>query len=158
MFQHSVLPFRTLQIAILYYMNGIKVRISIADYASDPMVMAVYAIAEDDEFDAVLSVNIGSSIGNGTLIPRNCAFIDTNNNPTAEDFLRSIGAKQYERFGEPVYGYSGFCCYPLYEFPDDLLREMDADGYEKHCKNYGGAFLMAQRRTNASMFGADLFG
>ena len=97
-----------------------------------------------------------SSIGNGTLLPRNCAFIDTNNNPTAEEFLRSIGARQYERFGEPVYGYSGFCRYPLYEFPEDLLREMDADGYEKHCKSYGGAFLMAQRRMNAEMFGADL--
>ena len=141
-----------------YDMNGCKVRFSIADYASDPMVMAITATAEDDEFDLVLSVNIGSSIGNGTLIPRNCAFIDTNNNPTAENFLRSIGAKQYERFGEPVYGYSGFCRYPLYEFPDGLLREMDADGYEKHCKSYGGAFLMAQRRMNAEMFGADLFG
>lgn len=100
-----------------YDMNGCKVRFSIADYASDPMVMAITATAENDEFDLVLSVNIGSSIGNGTLIPRNCAFIDTNNNPTAEDFLRRIGAKQYERFGEPVYGYSGFCRYPLYEFP-----------------------------------------
>ena len=25
-------------------------------------------------------------------------------------------------------------------------------------KSYGGAFLMAQRRMNAEMFGADLFG
>ena len=66
-----------------YDMNGCKVRFSIADYASAPMVMAISATAEDDEFDLVLSVNIGSSIGNGTLIPRNCAFIDTNNNPTA---------------------------------------------------------------------------
>ena len=120
--------------------------------------MAITATAEDDEFDLVLSVNIGCSIGNGTLLPRNCAFIDTNNNPTAEEFLRSIGARQYERFGEPVYGYSGFCRYPLYEFPEDLLREMDADGYEKHCKSYGGAFLMAQRKMNTEMFGADLFG
>ena len=125
-----------------YDMNGCKVRFSIADYASDPMVMAITATAEDDEFDVMLSVNIGSSIGNGTLIPRNCAFIDTNNNPTAEDFLRSIGAKQYERFGEPVCGYSGFCRYPLYEFSD----------------GYGGAFLMVQRRMNAEVFGADLFG
>ena len=85
-----------------YNMNGFRVRFRIADYASAPMVMAITATAEDDEFDMVLSVNIGNSIGNGTLIPRNCAFIDTNNNPTAEDFLRSIGAKQYERFGEPV--------------------------------------------------------
>ena len=56
-----------------YNMNGFRVRFRIADYASDPMVMAITATAEDDEFDVVLSVNIGSSIGNGTLIPRNCA-------------------------------------------------------------------------------------
>lgn len=35
---------------------------------------------------------------------------------------------------------------------------MDADGYEKHCKSYGGAFLMAQRKMNTEMFGANLFG
>ena len=137
---------------------GFKAHFTIADYQSEPMAMALLVNDEDDNEIGRLTVNIGSSIGNGTLIPRNCAFIDTNNNPGIEAFLEGIGAKQYERFGEPVYGYSGFCRYPLYEFPDDLLREMDAEGYEKHCKSYGGAFMMAQRRINAEMFGADLFG
>ena len=42
-----------------YNMNGFRVRFRIADYASNPMVMAITATAEDDEFDVVLSVNIG---------------------------------------------------------------------------------------------------
>lgn len=45
-----------------YDMNGFRVHFRIADYASDPMVMAITATAEDDEFDAVLTVNIGSRI------------------------------------------------------------------------------------------------
>ena len=45
-----------------YDMNGFRVHFRIADYASNPMVMAITAEAEDDEFDMVLTVNIGSSI------------------------------------------------------------------------------------------------
>lgn len=83
-----------------YNMNGFRVRFRIADYTSAPMVMAITATAEADEFDSVLTVNIGSSIGNGTLIPRNCAFIDINNNPAAEAFLQSIGAKHSTNVSE----------------------------------------------------------
>lgn len=36
------------KMANYYDMNGCKVRFSIADYASDPMVMAITATAEDD--------------------------------------------------------------------------------------------------------------
>ena len=32
-----------------YDMNGFRVHFRIADYASDPMVMAITAAAEDDE-------------------------------------------------------------------------------------------------------------
>ncbi|HRU98626.1 MAG TPA: DUF4313 domain-containing protein [Ruminococcus sp.] len=143
--------------AKFYDMNGYKVYMKVADYLSDPMVLAVIATAEDDEFEVTLSVNIGNSIGNNSLMPPNCAFIDTNNNPGAEEFLQSIGAKPYERFGSPVFGYSGFCRYPLYEFPENLLREMDAAGYEEHLKKYGDAFRKEQRRMNIEMFGFDPF-
>lgn len=40
------------------------------------------------------------------------AFVDTNNNPWAEEFIKN------NKLGEPIgrYGHSGFCSYPLYRF------------------------------------------
>lgn len=45
-------------------------------------------------------------------LPPNQAYVDTNNMPNAEAFIAKYN------LGEPTgeYGFSGFCCYPLYEF------------------------------------------
>jgi hypothetical protein len=58
------------------------------------------------ELFAIITVNLADY----GILGQNKAFIDTNNCPWAEDFLKENG------LGEPTggYGTSGYCRYPLY--------------------------------------------
>lgn len=55
---------------------------------------------------ATLTVNLNKLPNN------NLAYVDTNNCPWGEKFIKENG------LGEPTgkYGYSGYCSYPLYKF------------------------------------------
>jgi len=64
---------------------------------------------------ATITVNIVMS----GYIPGNLAYVDTNNCPWAEDFLKENGIA--EPTGQT--GISGFCEYPLYKF--DLLADKE---------------------------------
>ncbi len=47
-----------------------------------------------------------------TKLPEGCAYVDTNNFPDAERFIKkyNLGVHQGK------FKMSGFCCYPLYKF------------------------------------------
>ena len=141
----------------IYDMNGERVSFRIADYISDPMVMAISAYdADTGEPYCTMSVNFGNFYGDpysGSFIRNNCTFIDTNNVYFAEDFLNNVGAKPYTKMGGEVRMQSGFCTYPLYEFPESLLEEMDKKGYEEHKERYNEALPKAQRDLMSSSFG-----
>ena len=113
--------------------NGTKVYFEISDYYYDPSVMALSLFsAADNEPYATLSVNLPE---HDPLKP-NQTFIDTNNCFGAEAFLESLdGAKKVTVNGIPVTGRSGYCTYPLYEFDEKLLCELDAAGYKEHLEN-----------------------
>ena len=135
--------------------EGERVVLKIGQYS--PMVMSIEMLfVEENEYEE-LTKNFGNFVGNdpftGSFIRKNCAFIDTNNCPGAEEMLKEIGAKPYTKFGSPVTIRSGFCEYPLYEFPESLLREMDEKGYEKHSKSYDAALPKEQRKLNKKCFG-----
>lgn len=76
--------------------------------------LAVFATEGDEEF-ATLTVNIPES---GLFCYENTAFIDTNNCPWAEKFLKE------NKIAKPTghYGHSGWCSYPLYEFNLSLFE------------------------------------
>lgn len=77
--------------------------------------LAVMAISDDDgDTFATLTVNLQVSL------PGNCALIDTNNNPWAEEFLKKN--KIAKPTGRCVS--SGFCTFPVYEFDKKILSEM----------------------------------
>lgn len=61
---------------------------------------------------ARLTVNL-----NYGKLPENKAFVDINNCPWAEEFIRE------NKLGKPTgeIGYSGFCEYPMYEFNLDKI-------------------------------------
>lgn len=63
---------------------------------------------------ATLTVNL-----DGPKPPANYAFVDTNNCPWAEAFIKA------NKLGKPIgmVGYSGYCQYPLYEFDLSKLGE-----------------------------------
>lgn len=141
----------------VYDFNGKMVYFKITEYSENPMVMALMSFTEDDEPYYTISVNLGNFAGELSFIRQNCAFIDTNNVPDVEAFLEGVGATPYTRFGEPVIAESLFCTYPLYEFPEELLIEMDADGYSEHVAVYKNELVKAQRELNIAMFGFSPF-
>lgn len=70
--------------------------------------LAVTLLDEHEQIYDVISVNLVDE----ELTNKNCAFVDTNNMPKAEEFLKKYNiAKPTGKFG-----HSGFCVYPEYEF------------------------------------------
>lgn len=71
---------------------------------------------------AVITVNLsGSPYGDSKFQDNTHAYIDTNNCPWAEDFLKENGIAKYDE--RDIYGMSGYCTYPLYEFDLDSVKE-----------------------------------
>ncbi len=105
------------------------VRPEIASYKNNE-TLAIELIDDEDEPFAVLTVNLqGQSdllIGSGDM-----AYVDTNNCPFADEFLRKSG------LGTPVgvYGQSGYCSYPLYRFDLERIRSEQIET-EKHNQDY----------------------
>ena len=84
---------------------------------------------EDGDLEpyATLTTNFGEYIG-----IKNCAYIDTNNNPFAEAFL------QKNNIATPtgLVMRSGFVDYPLYRFNEDFLREVGGSAYQTYSTEY----------------------
>ena len=84
---------------------------------TNPETLAILLKCAESPWEnfAVITVNLVSSpYGDVKYQDESHAFIDTNNCPWAEEFLQENGiAKPDPR---NIYGMSGFCTYPLYEF------------------------------------------
>ena len=125
--------------------DGTLVSLNIGCYVSNPTNIAIQLVeaAGDDAGMnySDLTVNLGSDIGNETIMPRSCGFIDVNNFPAAERFIAENGlGTPYKRFGEQVYGYSGYCEYPLYRFDEEALKQCDPQGFKAYAGQYSKAF------------------
>ena len=107
--------------------------IHVANYTETPMCMALKLSTKNGMPYTTLSVNLGNDIGNDSFMQRYCAFVDTNNFPDAAEFIEENGlGEPYTRFGSPVIAQSGWCEYPLYQFNEAKLNELDPEG----CKQY----------------------
>ena len=88
------------------FYGSTDVTIETANYANNGN-LAIQLWCEDGPF-ATLTVNLDKKC------KPNCAFVDTNNCPWAEDFLQENGIVKPDP--RDIYGMSGYCTYPLYEF------------------------------------------
>ena len=79
------------------------------------MIILILSSETGEEFDTI-TVNIDGGIADGKR-----AYIDTNNCTWAEKFLRNN--KLGKSLG--ICGFSGFCCYPLYELAVDKIADYD---------------------------------
>jgi hypothetical protein len=82
----------------------------------------------EPELYAVLTVSFGEFIG-----MKNCAYIDTNNCDFAQQLLDKGLASD-----TGFYKASGFCQYPLWQFEEGTLREIDNEVYQKYSDAYDG--------------------
>ncbi len=127
----------------------------IGSYSREPMVMAI-SMYDEGERCGEITKNFGNYMGDpftGAFVRKNCAFIDANNYPDIEEYVESLGAKPYKRFGCPVSITSGFCTYPLYEFPEEVLKLLDEEGYKKYSQGYDKALPKEQSKLNKRSFG-----
>ena len=76
----------------------------------------------------MLTVSFGEFIG-----MKNCAYIDTNNCEFADQLC-----KQGLATDTGFYKSSGFCQYPLWEFNEATLREIDNETYQRYSDAYDG--------------------
>lgn len=97
--------------------------------------------AGDLEQYAVLTVSFGEFIG-----MKNCAYIDTNNCPFAEQLLE-------QGIAEPtgLYKTSGYCQYPLWQFKEEFLREIGGENYQKYSQAYDQAMGVVEDEGPSTM-------
>ena len=92
------------------------VRVIVTKYNNPETLAILLKCAESPWEDfAVITVNlVNSPYGDRQYQDESHAYINTNSCPWAEDFLQENGiAKPDPR---DIYGMSGYCTYPLYEF------------------------------------------
>lgn len=132
--------------------------LEVASYTNNPLSIAILLKdAEDRAPFTTATVNIGKYTGNGSVLSPYCAYLDTNNNPTIEEFLiRNHLARPYTRFGEPVYGASGYMEYPLYEFDQELLKQIDPEGCAQYEQEYEKGLREYEADADLASFGIDL--
>ena len=118
----------------LFNYDGKNYELSVVSYQTDPAVMGIVLYDHvDHEPYGTISVNLGSDIGNGSIMQLNSTFLDVNNVPGIEEAVVEQGlAKPYTRFGSPVRAQSGFVQYPLYEFDAEELKKYDPEGYDTY--------------------------
>lgn len=92
-------------------------QIECAEYRN-PKNLAIQLYNEDKEYGglepfAMLTVNLAP------LSQKNLAYIDTNNNPWAPEFIE----KYHLGKDTGLLGFSGYCAYPLYEMDLDELAK-----------------------------------
>ena len=90
-----------------YNFNGTEVSLNFASYRNNDTLAVEMNTVPDDDFYAVITVNMNSPLQNDTM-----AFVDENNLPGIGAWLRENG------IAKPL-GYiqrSGFCSYELFSF------------------------------------------
>lgn len=92
-----------------YFDKEYKVYPVIRKYKNNKRLAILLVLTEDEWFcDLTVNINNDQSCKNN----RTLAFVDINNNPWAEKFIKD------NKLGEPTgfYGLSGYCIYPEYKF------------------------------------------
>ena len=92
------------------------VTVIVTKYTNPETLAILLKCAESPWEDfAVITVNlVNSPYGDVKYQDESHAYIDTNNCPWAEEFLQENGIAKPD--SRDIYGMSGFCTYPLYEF------------------------------------------
>ena len=96
--------------------QGTPVTVIVTKYTNTKTLAILLGCAEAPWEDfAVITVNLVSSpYGDVKYQDESHAYVDTDNCPGAEEFLQENGIAKPD--SRDIYGMSGFCAYPLYEF------------------------------------------
>jgi hypothetical protein len=137
--------------------EGKEYELRVGSYPMAPLAMFV-AIQEkgnqDPSNEKVISVCLGNYQSEGSFVQPYCTFIDVNNSPDAIDMLEKTGlAEPYVKWGAVVEMQSGFVSYPVYQFNQNMLKELDPQGCEKYMEDWGKQCQIEQDKMNDELFG-----
>ena len=137
--------------------EGKEYELRVGSYPMAPLAMFV-AIQEkgnqDPSNENIISVCLGNYQSEGSFVQPFCTFIDINNSPYAIDLIeQSQLAEPYVKWGEIVEMQSGFVSYPVYQFNQSMLKELDPQGCEKYMEDWGKQCQIEQDKMNDEMFG-----
>ena len=121
---------------------------SVKDFTGKKMpgLAVVFDTADEDpEQYGVLTVSFGEMIG-----MKDCAYIDVNNFPGAEQLLGK-GIAEDTGFTKR----SGFCEYPLWHFKKEFLEECGGDNYRRYYEAYDSYFDTGEDETQVAPAGSD---
>ena len=101
------------------YGTEYKIKLQISSYENGNFALCATYYDEDYKYwgpYGTFTVNLDEKL------PDDCAYVDTNNMPTIEDWLKDNG------LAEPLAKnrQSGFCMYPLYKFNIAKIRSIIA--------------------------------
>lgn len=137
--------------------EGKEYELRMGAYPMAPLAMFV-AIQEkgnkDPSNERIISVCLGNYQSEGSFVQPGCTFIDVNNSPDAIAMLEKTGlAEPYIKWGEVVEMQSGFVSYPVYQFNQMKLMELDPNGFEQYMKDWMKQCQIEQDKMNEEMFG-----
>ncbi len=102
----------------------------VTDFIGRKMVLPGISLTAETEYGeepfAVLTKSFGEFV-----CMKDCAYIDTNNCPFADEFIK-LGIAEDTGFTKN----SGFCIYPLWKFDENFLREIGGEEYEKYSEAF----------------------
>lgn len=102
------------------YGETLKVQLEISQYANNGCIYVGVLSKGEDGLEPYENLTVNLRDG----APDYCGYIDTNNMPEAEEFLR----KNDLGYFTGLVGRSGFCTYPMYCFNVEKLRELCPEG------------------------------
>lgn len=131
-------------------------KLAVGTYSNSIGGMAIQAYDDEGPFGTFTVNLVERPIQPYDALPKNCAYLDTNNMPDLPEILQKEGLAEPVLFqGEPVSRDSGYCTYPLYEFDVDKLKEYDPTGYERYSQTWEKA-IAEQKAKVYKQVGADV--
>ena len=111
---------------VSFYGENYKVYPYVSKYRNGRL--AILLMGTDGEPFADLTVNLVDE-----PCPSGCAYLDTNNFPQGEEFVRKNRLAEFTG----MYGRSGFCTYPLYKFSMTALSGKKTEKKDKNMHPFG---------------------
>lgn len=125
--------------------KGKPLEMHVSNYRSAPICMSLVGEkvpAKLFSFPMNVTTNLGEDVVPGVLMPKYCAFVDVSRSD-ARELLAFIEqndlGKPYLRNGALVTGRTGYTDYPVYQFNEAKLKQIDPEGCMKYEQAYGRA-------------------
>lgn len=116
-----------------FYGKEFNVRLVLGQYQDNDSLYVGLVDEDGNEPFGDVTVNLSDYVIKGIpYLPKNSAYIDTNDMPEIVEWLVNEGIA----VKTPYTKRSGYCQYPLVFFKPEILEAANPDAYATYCKQY----------------------